>query len=193
MKIKSWHLALLGFLFFAIHLSSSTTANNIKCGGTYEFGASDCHNEFSGLAMVFTFVQALILAFPIVLLGVEKGARKSEVAGWWIKTVIFLDIFSLGLFLWNLLYSFPITLGGLIIIFLFDRWRRILGSIICILLSEFIMVMAFDYWGNIVGVSLSLQIVALTALLFCALMYLFAGFFFLFRENKTAKNKATLK
>jgi len=213
MKIKSWHLALLGLALFLVHLASDNIVNDIKCNGNYEIGATDCHNEFESLSMILIFAGICVFAFPVVLMGIERGVKKISVAKWWIvtvfclgigsvlsmtlKTIAFLHMDGIIDFLfgvitwlsWQMLYISPLILAGLIVIFLLNRWRQTLGACISILIGGVFLVTLVSGSSSSsltdVGFSVYWQFINVIALLLFSLSYLSAGLFYFLKERKT--------
>lgn len=215
MKIKSWHLALSGLVLFFVYLVADIAVNDIRCGGNYEIGATDCHNEFESVSMILMLAGICAFAFPVVLMGVKREAKRLAVAKWWVATVFCSGVGSLLVmtseaifrlhlddivdFLsevvtwlsWEMLYVSPLILAGLIVIFLFDRWRQALGALLSILtggvfLARLVSGPSSSVSLSDVGYSVYWQAVSVIALLLCSLFYLSAGlyFFFKFKERK---------
>jgi hypothetical protein len=208
MKLKSWHLALLGLILFWVYLILDTIAKDARCNGNYEFGATDCHNEFEALAIISVLIVSIALVFPILLLGVKKEAKKSAVGRRWIGAVFGLSLLSVIYtvsgritqlhsdeiadilddasvwFFWEILYISPLILVGWLVISASNRWRQGLGAFLCILIGGIQIVRFVVNPASTILTDTYWQATNMMILLMFSLSYLFAGLLYFLKERE---------
>lgn len=158
MQIRSWHLALLGFLFSVLFLSFS---------------------EMSGDIIYYPLIYSF--AFPVVLLSIEKDSRRPIALWLWFAAALYSSFDYWGMLFIELLMVPVLIIVPVIIIWtlLPIEGRQKKGAILSIL-AGFLMIFAtcgsFLSYGSVNS--------AVMISLFSAFFSISAGVVYFFEENK---------